>query len=99
MVFLFNILAFVVAQPVNLSEGAAVAIPCTSSVDYALLTQCVRGPKFHCDSAWWSSNEDLRVYKCVGVPPICMQFDRDGDGDVDLADFAHVTVSGSRESG
>ncbi len=99
MIFLFGILSFVAAQQVNLSEGESFVVRCESSVDHALLTQCVRGPKFHCDAAWWSSNEDLRVYKCVGVSTICMQFDRDGDGDVDLADFARVLAPGPRRSG
>lgn len=87
--FFSYILVFVAAQQVNLSD-----------TDFAVLARCVRGPQFHCDVAWWSSNEDLWVYKCVGVSPMCVgKFDKNGDGDVDLEDYAYVMAPGPRGSG
>ena len=72
----------------------------TPAVDFASLARCVRGPAFHCDAVWWSSNEDLRVFRCVGVSPECVgAFDRDQDRDVDLLDFANVTAPGPRRYG
>jgi hypothetical protein len=79
--------------------GILTMVSGASAADVAHLTRCVRGPTYHCDVVWWSSNEDLQVFKCVGVPPECMVFDRDGDRDVDLLDFANVTAPGPRRYG
>lgn len=55
---------------------------------HADFVRCMRGPVCHCYNVTWSSNPELRVWVCSGLPPICVQFDEDGDRDVDLHDYA-----------
>lgn len=55
---------------------------------HADFVQCMRGPSARCYNTAWTLNPDMRVWVCTGLPPVCMQFDENTDGGVDLHDFA-----------
>lgn len=73
------------------TEGT-VAVADIAQDRYAAFRGCMKGPgvtmetKSHC---WPSAVEDGYVYwVCRSLSPVCLYWDSDGDGDVDLRDFA-----------